>query len=91
MLVLGDNSVGKLPATKIREYWPELPDGALVPDYAGIRPKLQGPNDPPRDFTMQCSSDHSIRGLVNFFGIESPGLTASLALAKMCADSLVPC
>jgi L-2-hydroxyglutarate oxidase LhgO len=65
----------------IRRYWPALADGALAPGYAGIRPKISGPNEPAADFTIQGPAEHGIAGLVNLFGIESPGLTASLALA----------
>lgn len=66
----------------IRRYWPELEDGALAPAYAGIRPKLSGPGEPAADFVIQGPREHGIAGLVHLFGIESPGLTASLALAK---------
>jgi L-2-hydroxyglutarate oxidase LhgO len=66
----------------IREYWPELPDGALQPAYAGIRPKLSGPGESAADFVIQGPAAHGVRGLVNLFGIESPGLTASLAIAQ---------
>jgi L-2-hydroxyglutarate oxidase LhgO len=66
----------------IRDYWPGLRDGQLAPGYAGIRPKLDGPGKPASDFLIQGSADHGVRGLVNLFGIESPGLTASLALAE---------
>ncbi|MEO7500630.1 MAG: NAD(P)/FAD-dependent oxidoreductase, partial [Casimicrobiaceae bacterium] len=66
----------------IRRYWPELPDGALVPDYAGVRPKLQAPGEPAGDFAIRFRRDHGVPGLVNLFGIESPGLTASLAIAE---------
>ncbi len=65
----------------IRPYWPAIPDGSLQPGYAGIRPKVQGPGEPPRDFVIQGPSDHGVNGLINLFGIESPGLTASLAIA----------
>jgi L-2-hydroxyglutarate oxidase LhgO len=65
----------------VRRYWPDLQDGALQPGYAGIRPKLQGPGQPAMDFMIQGPADHSIKGLVNLFGIESPGLTACLAIA----------
>jgi L-2-hydroxyglutarate oxidase LhgO len=65
----------------IRRYWPGLPDGALQPGYAGIRPKTSGPGEPPSDFAVQGPAEHGVAGLVNLFGIESPGLTASLALA----------
>jgi L-2-hydroxyglutarate oxidase LhgO len=66
----------------IRAYWPALPDGALVPGYAGIRPKLQAPGGPPADFLIQGPETHGVPGLVNLFGIESPGLTAALAIAE---------
>ena len=65
----------------IRRYWPSLPDGALAPGYAGIRPKISGPKEPAADFLIQGPPEHGVPGLVNLFGIESPGLTASLALA----------
>ena len=65
----------------IRRYWPGLPDGRLSPDYAGIRPKLSGPGQPPRDFLLDGPVEHGLPGLVQMFGIESPGLTASLAIA----------
>ena len=65
----------------IRRYWPGLPDGALAPGYAGIRPKISGPTEPAADFVVQGPAEHGVDGLVNLFGIESPGLTASLALA----------
>ncbi len=66
----------------IRRYWPDLPDGALSPGYAGIRPKISGPTDPAADFVVSGPADHGIGGLVNLFGIESPGLTSSLAIGK---------
>jgi len=65
----------------IRRYWPGLPDGALAPGYAGIRPKISAPGEPAADFIIQGPAEHGLPGLVNLFGIESPGLTASLALA----------
>ena len=65
----------------IRRYWPALPDGALAPAYAGMRPKISGPGEPAADFLLQGPAEHGVPGLVNLFGIESPGLTASLALA----------
>jgi L-2-hydroxyglutarate oxidase LhgO len=65
----------------IRRYWPGLPDGALEPGYAGIRPKISGRGEPPADFVVQGPREHGVRGLVQMYGIESPGLTASLALA----------
>jgi L-2-hydroxyglutarate oxidase LhgO len=72
----------------IRCYWPGLRDGALAPGYAGIRPKISGPKDPAADFLVQGPAEHGLPGLVNLFGIESPGLTASLALADDAADLL---
>jgi L-2-hydroxyglutarate oxidase LhgO len=66
----------------IRRYWPALKDGALSPGYAGIRPKISGPAEPNADFVVSGPAAHGIGGLVNLFGIESPGLTASLAIGK---------
>jgi L-2-hydroxyglutarate oxidase LhgO len=66
----------------IRRYWPGLKDGALQADYAGVRPKLQTPTGPVRDFLIEGPADHGVPGLVNLFGIESPGLTSSLAIAE---------
>ena len=65
----------------IRRYWPGLPDGALLPGYSGIRPKTAGPGEPAPDFHIQGPREHGVPGLVHLFGIESPGLTSSLALA----------
>jgi L-2-hydroxyglutarate oxidase LhgO len=65
----------------IRRYYPGLREGSLQPDYTGIRPKLQRPGGPPEDFAIQGPESHCVAGLVNLFGIESPGLTASLAIA----------
>ena len=65
----------------IRRWWPGLADGTLQPDYAGIRPKLYAEGQPGVDFQIQGPGDHGIRGLYNLFGIESPGLTSSLAIA----------
>jgi L-2-hydroxyglutarate oxidase LhgO len=72
----------------IRRYWPALPDGALQPGYAGIRPKISGPGEPPADFMVAGPTTHGVSGLVNLFGIESPGLTASLAIADLVAEVL---
>ena len=66
----------------IRRYWPALPHGALVPGYAGIRPKISGPGEPAADFAIMGPATHGVPGLVNLFGIESPGLTASLAIGE---------
>jgi L-2-hydroxyglutarate oxidase LhgO len=69
----------------IRRYWPALPAVALQPAYSGVRPKLSGPGEPPADFVVQGPAEHGVPGIVNLFGIESPGLTASLALAQLVA------
>ena len=65
----------------VRKYWPALKDGALQPGYAGIRPKIVPRGAPAQDFVVQGPQTHGVPGLINLFGIESPGLTASLALA----------
>ena len=65
----------------VRSYWPDLEDNALQPGYSGIRPKLKGAGNPPMDFVFNGPAEHGVQGLVNLFGIESPGLTASLAIA----------
>ncbi len=70
----------------IRRYWPGLPDGALQPGYSGIRPKIVPPGAPGQDFVIQGPREHGVPGLVNLFGIESPGLTASLAIASQVAE-----
>lgn len=70
---------------EVRKYWPALEDGALQPGYAGIRPKLCAPGEPAADFCIQGPADHGVPGLVNLFGIESPGLTSSLALGSYVA------
>jgi len=73
----------------IRRYWPDLPDGVLQPSYAGIRPKIVPPAIANQDFVVQGARDHGINGLINLFGIESPGLTASLAIADHVMEKLV--
>jgi L-2-hydroxyglutarate oxidase LhgO len=72
--------------SSVRRYWPDLKDGALQPGYAGIRPKIVPPETAAQDFLVQDPRDHGVAGLVNLFGIESPGLTASLALAEYVAE-----
>ncbi|WP_337268578.1 NAD(P)/FAD-dependent oxidoreductase [Oryzifoliimicrobium ureilyticus] len=72
----------------VRRYWPALPDGALIPDYAGIRPKIHDQATPIPDFRIDGPDQHSVRGLINLFGIESPGLTASLAIGAYVANLL---
>jgi len=69
----------------IRTYWPDLSDGALKPAYAGVRPKIARPGGSNTDFLIQTEKDHGLPGLINLFGIESPGLTASLAIADWVA------
>jgi len=73
---------------EVRRYWPGLGDGALLPGYAGIRPKISGPGQPAADFMIQGPATHGIAGLVNLFGIESPGLTSSLAIGRRVAALL---
>lgn len=75
----------------IRRYYPDLRDGALQPSYTGVRPKITGPMEPAGDFLIQGPSTHGIAGLVNLFGIESPGLTAALAIARQTLDKLKGC
>ena len=70
----------------VRRYWPGLRDGTLLPGYSGIRPKIAPPGAAGQDFVVQGPAAHGVRGLVNLFGIESPGLTASLALADQVRD-----
>jgi L-2-hydroxyglutarate oxidase LhgO len=72
----------------IRKFWPELPDGALVPDYAGLRPKIHGPGEPQPDFQLDGAAVHGLPGLMALFGIESPGLTSSLAIGETVAARL---
>ncbi len=67
----------------VRQYWPGLPSGALHPAFAGVRPKLTGPGEPPADFRIDGVEAHGVRGLVHLLGIESPGLTSSLAIAEV--------
>jgi len=74
---------------EVRKYWPALPDGALLPGYAGIRPKISGPNAAAADFLIQGPQDHGVPGLVNLFGIESPGLTSALAIGQAVVKILV--
>jgi L-2-hydroxyglutarate oxidase LhgO len=75
-------------ATAIRRYFPAIDASKLRPDYTGIRPKISGPGEPAADFRIDGPGEHGIAGLVNLFGIESPGLTASLAIGEMVRDRL---
>ncbi len=81
---------GREPAfyKAIRRYYPGLKDGALQPGYTGIRPKIAGPGEPAPDFVIQGPREHGVAGLVNLYGIESPGLTSSLAIADYVHDLL---
>ncbi|MGX8012998.1 NAD(P)/FAD-dependent oxidoreductase [Mesorhizobium sp. ORM8.1] len=74
----------------IRKYWPELGDGALQPAYSGIRPKLSGQGEGNSDFVIQGPATHGTKSLVNLFGIESPGLTSSLAIAEQVTQIIAP-
>ena len=75
-------------AAYVRKFWPGLPDDALTPDYAGVRPKLHGPGQPQPDFQLRGAQDHGLEGLMALFGIESPGLTSSLAIGEEVARQL---
>ena len=74
----------------IRAYWPGLPAGVLQPAYSGVRPKLQSPGETAHDFVLQGAAEHGVKGLMNLYGIESPGLTSSLALADAVVSRLLP-
>lgn len=74
----------------IRRYWPGLPDGALEPDYAGVRPKIVGPGEGEADFVVHGPQDHGAPGVFALYGIESPGLTAALALGSYVAHLVEP-
>ena len=69
-------------------YWPNLNPEKLTPDYTGIRPKIYGPGGKTADFLLQTSKEHKLEGLINLLGIESPGLTASLSIAKKVSSIL---
>lgn len=73
---------------EVRKYWPSLADGALLPGYAGMRPKISGPDEPAADFRIDGPVTHGVPGLVNLFGIESPGLTSCLAIGQHVATLL---
>jgi len=83
-----DPARGEAFYAEVRKYWPGLRDGALAPGYAGIRPKVFGPQGVLTDFVVQGPAVHGVPGLVNLFGIESPGLTSALALGVHVADLL---
>ena len=73
---------------EVRRYWPDLQDGALTTGYAGIRPKISGPGEATADFVLQGADTHGVAGLINLFGIESPGLTSCLAIGQAVAQRL---
>jgi L-2-hydroxyglutarate oxidase LhgO len=73
---------------EVRKYWPALADGGLLPGYAGMRPKINAPHEAARDFMIQGPATHGVPGLVNLFGIESPGLTSSLAIGELVSTLL---
>ena len=75
---------------EVRRYWPGLPDGALAPSYSGVRPKIHGPHEKAPDFRIDGPGLHGVPGLVNLFGIESPGLTSALAIAELARGLLLP-
>jgi len=75
-------------AAAIRRYWPGLDSARLMPAFTGIRPRLSGPGEPPADFMIQGAAEHGVPGLVNLFGIDSPGLTAALAIADEVVERL---
>ena len=77
-----DPARGALFYEAIRTYWPGLPDDALLPGYAGMRPKIQASDEAAKDYMIQGPNEHGVNGLVNLYGIESPGLTSSLAIAE---------
>jgi L-2-hydroxyglutarate oxidase LhgO len=80
--LLVDPARGEAFYAEVRKYWPGLRDGALAPGYAGMRPKIHGPDAPAADFMIQGPAAHGVPGLLNLFGIESPGLTSALAIAE---------
>ena len=85
---LGDSVLGVVATEALYRRFPDLPEGALAPTYAGVRPKLAPAGGPATDFVLDGPAAHGLPGLVNLFGIESPGLTASLALAEAVTEML---
>jgi L-2-hydroxyglutarate oxidase LhgO len=73
---------------EVRKYWPQLQDGSLIAGYAGVRPKINAPTEAAADFMIQGPNEHGIPGLVNLFGIESPGLTSSIAIGQYVSELL---
>ncbi len=83
-----DPARGEAFYAEVRKYWPALQEGALIPGYAGIRPKIHAPDAAAADFLIQGPADHGVPGLINLFGIESPGLTSALAIGDYVAELL---
>ena len=83
-----DESLKSKFIESISQYWPEINSTKLHPDYTGIRPKITKPNEKMKDFSIQTSADHRIKNLINLQGIESPGLTSSLAIGKFVTNLL---
>ena len=83
-----DNGRLRLFYEAIRRYWPNIREENLQPGYTGIRPKISGPNESAADFNIQTKADHGVPGLINLFGIESPGLTSSLAIAEIVHENM---
>ncbi len=83
-----DPSRGDAFYAEVRKYWPQLQDGALIEGYAGIRPKINAQHEAAKDFMIQGPREHGVAGLVNLFGIESPGLTSPLAIGQKVAQML---
>ena len=75
---------------EVRKYWPGLRDGQLTPSYSGVRPKITAPHEAAADFVIQGQATHGVRGLVNLFGIESPGLTSCMAIGEEVAEMIKP-
>jgi L-2-hydroxyglutarate oxidase LhgO len=83
-----DDSLREKFTAAIRSYFPGIAQRRLQPGYTGIRPRLAGPGESPRDFMVSTEEQHGVAGLVNLYGIESPGLTACLALGEHVADAI---
>jgi len=83
-----DDARAEMFYASIRRYWPQLPDDMLTADYAGVRPKLSGRGEQAADFVIDDVNQHGVSGLINLFGIESPGLTSALALGEEVANRL---
>jgi L-2-hydroxyglutarate oxidase LhgO len=83
-----DDSLRESFIEGLRAWWPGLDPARLSPDFVGVRPKLSGPGEPAADFCLQDESTHGVPGLVNLFGIDSPGLTSALAIGEHVADRL---